>query len=59
MIREWLCSICFQPIELKKSKTDENGRSVHEECYAMKMAAMPPKKPTHRLRMFSLHKRRG
>jgi hypothetical protein len=26
------CSICNEPLELKTSKTDENGKAVHEDC---------------------------
>ena len=51
MIHPLLCAICFQPIDLKKSKTDEEGRPVHEDCYAMKMALDKPKKP-HRVSIF-------
>jgi len=28
-----LCAICDKPVELETSKTDEQGRAVHEECY--------------------------
>ena len=31
------CSICNEPAELKTSKTDENGRAVHEDCYVRRM----------------------
>ena len=42
MNREILCAICFQPVDLTKCKTDEDGRPVHENCYSMKMAATVP-----------------
>jgi hypothetical protein len=31
----WLprCAICKQTVDLAESKTDEHGRSVHEDCY--------------------------
>ena len=46
MNHELLCAICFQPVDLKNSKNDEDGRPVHEDCYAMKMASLDkPKKP--------------
>jgi hypothetical protein len=32
-----ICSLCNEPVELETSKTDENGRAVHEECYTLKM----------------------
>jgi hypothetical protein len=45
----FLCSICFQPIELTKCKIDGNGRAVHEKCYAQMLLhtsieKLPPKK---------------
>jgi len=40
------CSICEQPVSLESVKTDEYGRTIHEECYALKMklkqATTPP-----------------
>ena len=40
------CSICEQPVSLESAKTDEYGRTIHEECYALKMklkqATTPP-----------------
>jgi hypothetical protein len=42
-----LCSLCHKPVELKTSKTDENGHAVHEECYLAKLKiaieGTPPK----------------
>jgi hypothetical protein len=29
-----LCCICGRPIPLEMATTDENGKAVHEECYA-------------------------
>ena len=43
-----LCSICFQPVELKTCKIDEDGRAVHESCYAEMMLFAPKKKPAKR-----------
>jgi len=41
-----LCSICEQPVSLESAKADEYGRTIHEECYALKMklkqATTPP-----------------
>jgi hypothetical protein len=28
-----LCVVCHEPVELENSKTDENGRAIHEDCY--------------------------
>jgi hypothetical protein len=35
------CSICNEPVDLKIAKTDEDGKSVHEECYADRMRRDP------------------
>lgn len=32
-----LCPICNQPVLLETCKADEQGRAVHEQCYAMKV----------------------
>ena len=41
------CSICNKPVELETAKTDENGKAVHEDCYAarvrLKGITPPPK----------------
>jgi len=31
-----VCSICAIPLPLETSRTDEDGRGVHEECYVRK-----------------------
>ncbi len=33
----FLCSICFKSIGLEACKIDEDGRPVHEKCYAARM----------------------
>jgi len=43
--RAFLCSICFQSIDLSQSKTDENGRPVHESCYTDRLRHMSARKP--------------
>jgi hypothetical protein len=35
------CSICNEPVDLKTAKTDEDGKSVHEECYVDRMRRDP------------------
>ncbi len=30
----FLCSICFKGVNLEDCKIDEDGRFVHEKCYA-------------------------
>jgi hypothetical protein len=41
------CSLCQMPVPLESSKTDENGKAVHEECYTLRLrleqATTPPK----------------
>jgi hypothetical protein len=40
------CSICEKPVNLESTKADEYGRTIHEECYTLKMklkrATSPP-----------------
>ena len=31
------CLICHKPVQLENAKTDERGKAVHEECYALKL----------------------
>lgn len=41
------CRICNKPVEFEIAKTDENGKAVHEECYAARVrlkAITPPPK---------------
>jgi hypothetical protein len=33
-----LCAICGKPCDLRTCKVDENGKAVHGECLAAKMA---------------------
>jgi hypothetical protein len=44
-----ICSICNEPIRLETSKTDENGQSVHEDCYIQRLLASlnDPPNPQH------------
>ena len=55
--RPFLCSFCFQPIDLNSCKIDEDGRAVHENCYAIKVASMVAQKK--RPSGFSLFRKRG
>ena len=32
-----ICSVCGKRVNVETSKTDEEGRAVHEECYAEKV----------------------
>jgi hypothetical protein len=31
------CILCNEPVPLDSSKTDEDGKAVHEECYLLRM----------------------
>jgi hypothetical protein len=31
------CILCDNPVPLRSSKTDEEGKAVHEECYLLRM----------------------
>lgn len=31
------CILCGNPVLLGNSKTDENGKAVHDECYLLRM----------------------
>jgi len=31
------CILCDNPVPLASSKTDEDGKAVHEECYLLRM----------------------
>jgi hypothetical protein len=33
-----VCSLCHKSVELESSKTDEQGKAVHEECYVEDLA---------------------
>ena len=32
-----MCPLCNEPVLLETCKADEQGRAVHEHCYAMKV----------------------
>ena len=34
--------ICHEPVKLEAARADEDGKPVHEECYAQKMASIEP-----------------
>jgi hypothetical protein len=34
-----VCSICAIPLPLETSRTDEDGRGVHEECYVRRIVS--------------------
>lgn len=40
-----LCWICGHKVDLETCKTDEDGKAVHEDCYALKVALARESKP--------------
>jgi hypothetical protein len=34
-LHDMLCSICKNPVQLETSNTNELGKAVHENCYAV------------------------
>ena len=36
--QSFLCSLCNKPVKLETSKTDEEGRAVHDQCYLAKLS---------------------
>jgi hypothetical protein len=38
------CAICREPVSLESAKVDEDGRTIHEDCYPDKVsnAKKPP-----------------
>ena len=37
----FLCALCNKAVKLETSKTDEDGRAVHDECYLAKLSGKP------------------
>ena len=33
------CALCNQPVPIETANTDAQGRAVHSDCYAEKLAA--------------------
>jgi hypothetical protein len=33
----FLCSLCNDPVDLRTAKTDEYGKTIHEECYVLRV----------------------
>jgi hypothetical protein len=40
-----ICSLCKLPVVLEASKTDENGKPVHEECYVLNLSLLKKQPP--------------
>lgn len=43
-----LCPICHEPVSLETSKTDEDGRATHEECYTQVICSKEPTEEHYR-----------
>jgi hypothetical protein len=41
------CSICNQAVALEIAKTDDFGRTVHEQCYVLKLGSSPAEPPSN------------
>ena len=40
------CSICNNPVNIEAATTDEQGKTVHRECYVLKVVIKPPQSDT-------------
>jgi hypothetical protein len=40
------CSLCDKPVPLETSNTDEYGKAVHSECYALKVRLKQDQSPS-------------
>ena len=42
------CSVCHNPINIETTKTDEDGKPVHEDCHVQLLASLhDPPGPEH------------
>jgi hypothetical protein len=32
-----ICKVCYRPVDLETSNTDEDGEAIHEQCYLLKL----------------------
>lgn len=46
LLRQFNCSVCNKPVDLKTTKTDDHGKAVHEECYVLRQALKDATQPT-------------
>jgi hypothetical protein len=40
------CSICRKPVALETSKTDEDGDTIHEDCYIARITSKMSSTPS-------------
>ncbi len=48
------CSVCNEPVELETTRSNENGKAIHEECYVLKFRLKQATTPPERLTMHLL-----
>jgi len=36
------CSICKKPVDIETASTDDQGKTVHRECYVLTIVIKPP-----------------
>lgn len=41
------CRICGKPVAVETSKTDEDGKAIHEDCYVLKVRLEQGSKDGH------------
>lgn len=41
------CRICGKPVAVETSKTDEDGKAIHEDCYVLKVQLEHASKDGH------------
>jgi len=40
------CSICNKPVDIEAATTDDQGKTVHRECYVLKIVIRPTQSET-------------
>lgn len=45
LLRFPICPLCNEPVELETTKTNEDGKAVHEECYIISLTTPAGKRP--------------
>jgi hypothetical protein len=40
-----ICPLCNEAVELETTKTNEDGKAVHEECYLISLAGPKGNRP--------------
>ena len=52
-MKEPICPVCREPVNLQNGTVDDDGKTAHEDCYVdalirkvSQIPAIPPKKPS-------------